>query len=66
MNTLQPVEEIKQIEEGNILMPQGFKASGVHAGLRYSKRTLASFLPMSQHQPRPFIHKMSFKPLQSV
>ncbi|MGM0886267.1 MAG: bifunctional ornithine acetyltransferase/N-acetylglutamate synthase [Bacillota bacterium] len=38
MNTLQPVEEIKQIQEGNILMPQGFKASGVHAGLRYSKK----------------------------
>lgn len=38
MKTLQPVEEIKQIQEGNILMPQGFKASGVHAGLRYSKK----------------------------
>ncbi|TDL89994.1 bifunctional ornithine acetyltransferase/N-acetylglutamate synthase [Vibrio vulnificus] len=38
MNTLQSVEEIKQIQEGNILMPQGFKASGVHAGLRYSKK----------------------------
>lgn len=38
MNTLQPVEEIKHIQEGNILMPQGFKASGVHAGLRYSKK----------------------------
>ncbi|MGW8425969.1 bifunctional ornithine acetyltransferase/N-acetylglutamate synthase [Peribacillus simplex] len=38
MKTLQPVEEIKQIQEGNILIPQGFKASGVHAGLRYSKK----------------------------
>ncbi|MFS0762745.1 bifunctional ornithine acetyltransferase/N-acetylglutamate synthase [Peribacillus phoenicis] len=38
MNTLQQVEEIKHIQEGNILMPQGFKASGVHAGLRYSKK----------------------------
>ncbi|WP_148357148.1 bifunctional ornithine acetyltransferase/N-acetylglutamate synthase [Peribacillus simplex] len=38
MNTLQPVEVIKQIQEGNILMPQGFIASGVHAGLRYSKK----------------------------
>ncbi|MET1177624.1 bifunctional ornithine acetyltransferase/N-acetylglutamate synthase [Peribacillus simplex] len=38
MKTLQPVEEIKQIQEGNILMPQGFKAAGVHAGLRYSKK----------------------------
>lgn len=38
MKTLQLVEEIKHIQEGNILMPQGFKASGVHAGLRYSKK----------------------------
>ncbi|QOS88156.1 bifunctional ornithine acetyltransferase/N-acetylglutamate synthase [Peribacillus sp. JNUCC41] len=38
MKTLQPVEEIKQIQKGNILMPQGFKAAGVHAGLRYSKK----------------------------
>ncbi|MCK1992871.1 bifunctional ornithine acetyltransferase/N-acetylglutamate synthase [Peribacillus muralis] len=38
MNTLQTVEAIKQIKEGNIIMPQGFKASGVHAGLRYSKK----------------------------
>ena len=38
MNTLQPVEEIKQIQEGNILLPKGFKAAGVHAGLRYSKK----------------------------
>ncbi|MGE7904087.1 bifunctional ornithine acetyltransferase/N-acetylglutamate synthase [Peribacillus sp. NPDC094092] len=38
MKTLQAVEEIKQIQDGNILMPQGFKASGVHAGLRYSKK----------------------------
>ncbi|MFJ8069145.1 bifunctional ornithine acetyltransferase/N-acetylglutamate synthase [Peribacillus sp. NPDC096447] len=38
MNTLQQVEKIKHIQEGNILMPQGFKASGVHAGLRYSKK----------------------------
>ena len=40
MNTLQPVETIKQIQEGNILNPQGFKASGVHAGLRYAKKDL--------------------------
>ncbi|MFF2587350.1 bifunctional ornithine acetyltransferase/N-acetylglutamate synthase [Peribacillus butanolivorans] len=40
MNTLQPVEEIKQIKEGNILMPKGFKASGAHAGLRYSKKDI--------------------------
>lgn len=38
MNTLQTVEEIKQIKDGNILIAQGFKASGVHAGLRYSKK----------------------------
>ena len=38
MNTLQPVEEIKHIKEGNILLPKGFKAAGVHAGLRYSKK----------------------------
>ncbi|MFD9624726.1 bifunctional ornithine acetyltransferase/N-acetylglutamate synthase [Peribacillus muralis] len=38
MNTLQTVEAIKQIKDGNIIMPQGFKASGVHAGLRYSKK----------------------------
>ncbi|MGE7876340.1 bifunctional ornithine acetyltransferase/N-acetylglutamate synthase [Peribacillus muralis] len=38
MNTLQTVEEIKQIKDGNILTPQGFKAAGVHAGLRYSKK----------------------------
>ncbi|MFJ7745700.1 bifunctional ornithine acetyltransferase/N-acetylglutamate synthase [Peribacillus sp. NPDC097295] len=40
MNTLQPVETIKQIKEGNILTPQGFKASGVHAGLRYAKKDI--------------------------
>ncbi|MGM9955900.1 MAG: bifunctional ornithine acetyltransferase/N-acetylglutamate synthase [Peribacillus sp.] len=40
MNTLQQVETIKQIEKGNILIPQGFKASGVHAGLRYSKKDI--------------------------
>ncbi|WP_285767595.1 bifunctional ornithine acetyltransferase/N-acetylglutamate synthase [Peribacillus sp. SI8-4] len=38
MNTLQIVEDIKLIKDGTILMPQGFKASGVHAGLRYSKK----------------------------
>lgn len=58
MNTLQPVEEIKQIKEGNILMPKGFKASGAHAGLRYSKKTLELFIQKLQHHPLRFIHKM--------
>lgn len=40
MNTTQPVEVIKQVKEGNILTPKGFKADGVHAGLRYDKNDI--------------------------
>lgn len=40
MNTTQPVEVIKEVEEGNILTPQGFKADGVKAGLRYDKNDI--------------------------
>ncbi|MEH6946246.1 bifunctional ornithine acetyltransferase/N-acetylglutamate synthase [Bacillus sp. JJ634] len=38
MKTLQPVEVVKQVNEGNILTPKGFKADGAHAGLRYEKK----------------------------
>jgi glutamate N-acetyltransferase/amino-acid N-acetyltransferase len=40
MNTLQMVEVIKQVKEGNILTPKGFKTDGVHAGLRYAKKDI--------------------------
>ena len=40
MNTTQPVEVIKQVKEGNILTPQGFKTDGVRAGLRYDKNDI--------------------------
>lgn len=40
MSTLQPVQEIKEVQGGHILTPQGFKAAGVHAGLRYSKKDI--------------------------
>ncbi|MDQ0217546.1 bifunctional ornithine acetyltransferase/N-acetylglutamate synthase [Peribacillus cavernae] len=44
MNTINPVEVIQQVNEGNILSPQGFKAAGVHAGLRYSKKDIGVIL----------------------
>ena len=44
MKTLQRVESIKEIEQGNIVTPQGFKTAGVHAGLRYSKKDLGIVL----------------------
>lgn len=33
-------DKIVEIENGNILSPQGFRSAGVHAGLRYSKKDL--------------------------
>lgn len=33
-------EKIVEIENGNILSPQGFTAAGLHAGLRYAKKDL--------------------------
>ena len=40
MNTTQTVEMIKQVKDGNILTPQGFKTDGVRAGLRYDKNDI--------------------------
>lgn len=40
MQTLTENEAIKFITGGNILTPKGFKADGVHAGLRYSKKDI--------------------------
>lgn len=40
MNTTKVVNVIKQVEQGNILLPKGFKADGIHAGLRYDKNDL--------------------------
>lgn len=44
MKTINPVESIQQVTQGNILSPQGFKAAGVHAGLRYSKKDIGVIL----------------------
>ncbi len=44
MKTLQRVASIKEIEQGNIVTPQGFKTAGVHAGLRYAKKDLGIIL----------------------
>src|SRR5919205_2257245 len=33
-------DKIVEIENGNILSPQGFTTAGVHAGLRYAKKDL--------------------------
>jgi glutamate N-acetyltransferase / amino-acid N-acetyltransferase len=44
MKTLHPVEKIQQLNLGNILSPTGFKAAGVHAGLRYSKKDVGIIL----------------------
>lgn len=38
MNTT--VEVVKQVKEGNVLTPQGFKADGIKAGLRYDKNDI--------------------------
>ncbi|WP_409294755.1 bifunctional ornithine acetyltransferase/N-acetylglutamate synthase [Peribacillus sp. SCS-26] len=40
METIKVTSRLEKIENGNILSPQGFKAAGVHAGLRYSKKDL--------------------------
>jgi glutamate N-acetyltransferase/amino-acid N-acetyltransferase len=40
METLKSANNINKIEDGNILTVQGFKAAGVHAGLRYLKKDL--------------------------
>lgn len=44
MKTLNPVKMVQQIEQGNILSPRGYRAAGVHAGLRYSKKDLGAIL----------------------
>ncbi|WP_110929071.1 bifunctional ornithine acetyltransferase/N-acetylglutamate synthase [Bacillus massiliglaciei] len=44
MNIIEQVQEIKQVNEGSILSPIGFKAAGVHAGLRYSKKDLGAIV----------------------
>ncbi|MFJ7976073.1 bifunctional ornithine acetyltransferase/N-acetylglutamate synthase [Peribacillus sp. NPDC096379] len=44
MKTLQRVASIKEIEQGSIVTPQGFKTAGVHAGLRYAKKDLGIIL----------------------
>lgn len=41
MKTLERNITIQLVKEGNILSPKGFKAAGLHAGLRYSKKILA-------------------------
>ncbi|RFU64147.1 bifunctional ornithine acetyltransferase/N-acetylglutamate synthase [Peribacillus glennii] len=44
MKTIHPVEAIQQVTKGNILSPKGYKAAGVHAGLRYSKKDIGIIL----------------------
>ncbi|MFJ5622440.1 bifunctional ornithine acetyltransferase/N-acetylglutamate synthase [Peribacillus loiseleuriae] len=44
MKTLQRVASIKEIKQGSIVTPQGFKTAGVHAGLRYAKKDLGIIL----------------------
>ncbi|CAH0344459.1 bifunctional ornithine acetyltransferase/N-acetylglutamate synthase [Bacillus sp. CECT 9360] len=44
MKTLNPVEMVQQIDQGNILSPRGYRAAGVHAGLRYSKKDIGAIL----------------------
>jgi len=34
------MDKLVEIENGNILSPQGFRAAGVNAGLRYAKKDL--------------------------
>lgn len=38
MGTLTKASKIQELENGSILSPKGFKAGGIHAGLRYSKK----------------------------
>lgn len=38
------MDKIVEIENGNILSPQGFRTTGVHAGLRHSKKDLGVIL----------------------
>ena len=40
MNITQSVEVIKEVNEGNILLPQGFQTDGVNAGIRYDKNDI--------------------------
>lgn len=40
MQAMSNVSTIKEIVEGNIITPRGFKVDGVHAGLRYQKKDL--------------------------
>jgi glutamate N-acetyltransferase / amino-acid N-acetyltransferase len=44
MKTLHPVALIQQVNQGNILSPKGYKAAGVHAGLRYSRKDIGVIL----------------------
>ncbi|WP_432418798.1 bifunctional ornithine acetyltransferase/N-acetylglutamate synthase [Cytobacillus spongiae] len=40
MNVMKVASAVKEIVNGDILSPKGFKAAGIHAGLRYSKKDL--------------------------
>ncbi len=40
MNTLTKNNSIQEVKDGNILSAKGFKAGGIHAGLRYNKKDL--------------------------
>ena len=40
---------IKQVKDGNVLTPQGFKTDGVHAGLRYAKNDIGVILQICLH-----------------
>lgn len=44
MKTLERNITIQLVKQGNILSPKGFKAAGLHAGLRYSKKDLGMIL----------------------
>lgn len=35
---------IKEVKDGSIVSPKGFKATGVHAGLRYNKKDLGAII----------------------
>jgi len=44
MKTLERNINSQQVKQGNILSPKGFRAAGLHAGLRYSKKDLGIIL----------------------
>ena len=44
MKTAEIKASVQQIDGGSILTPAGFRAAGLHAGLRYSKKDLGAIL----------------------